>query len=287
LELSLSGSVKYLGVILDSRLTWREHVEVKVRKAYNLLWACRRACGMGWGLGPKVVHWLYVAIVRLTISYASFVWWPRCKMASTKIKLSKVQRLACLGITGAFRTTPTGAMEVLVGLLSLDLVIQWEARSAAHRPWRLGCWSYLHPQQGYSCILTRLQKSDPIFNMRVDIKKPVFNLEPKYRVTILTREDWTRGPGTPPMVKGLISFTDGSRTAKWTGAGVYGQSVNRRLSIPLGKHATVFQAEVYTILACVHEIETQDWPEKYISICSDIPAALKALQAAKTTSPLV
>ena len=25
----------------------------------------------GWGLGPKVVHWLYVAIVRLNISYAS------------------------------------------------------------------------------------------------------------------------------------------------------------------------------------------------------------------------
>jgi len=28
-----------------------------------------------------------------------------------------------------------------------------------------------------------------------------------------------------------------------TGAGVYGQSVDRRLSISLGKHATVFQAE--------------------------------------------
>ena len=89
------------------------------------------------------------------------------------------------------------------------------------------------------------------------------------------------------MVKGLVWFTDGSRTVEGTGVGVYGQSVNRRLSIPLGKHATVFQAEVYVILACVHETETQDRPEKYISICSDIQAALKALQAAKTTSPLV
>jgi len=44
-KLSLSGSVKYLGVVLDSRFTWREHVEVKVRKAHNLLWACRGACG--------------------------------------------------------------------------------------------------------------------------------------------------------------------------------------------------------------------------------------------------
>ena len=73
-QVSLSGAVRYLGVILESRLTWREHVEVIVRKAPNLLWACRRAYGMGWGLRPKVVHWLYVTIVRSTISFASLVW---------------------------------------------------------------------------------------------------------------------------------------------------------------------------------------------------------------------
>jgi len=44
-KLSLSGSVKSLGVILDSRFTWREHVDVEMRKAHNLLWPCRRACG--------------------------------------------------------------------------------------------------------------------------------------------------------------------------------------------------------------------------------------------------
>jgi len=94
--------------------------------------------------------------------------------------------------------------------------------SAAHRLWSLGCWSYIHPQQGHICILIRLQMSDTIFNMTVDFMKPVFNLEPKYRVTMLTREDRTRGPGTPPMVKGLVSFMDGSRSAEGTGTRVYG-----------------------------------------------------------------
>jgi hypothetical protein len=79
--------------------------------------------------------------------------------------------------------------------------------------------------------------------MRVDIMKPVYNLEPKYRVTTLAREEWTRSPGTP-VVKGLVWFTNGSRTVEGTRVAVYGQFVNRRLSIPLGKHATVFQAEV-------------------------------------------
>jgi hypothetical protein len=57
-------------------------------------------------------------------------------------------------------------------------------------------------------------------------------------------------------------------TVLWRGMGlgVYGQTVNRRLSISLGKHAIVCQAEVYAILACVHETETQDRPEKYVSM---------------------
>jgi hypothetical protein len=133
-------------------------------------------------------------------------------------------------------------------------------------------------------MLPRLQKSDPIFSMGFDVMRPAFKLEPKYRVTVLTREEWTRGPGTPPVVKGFVWFTDGSKMVEGTRAGLYEQSLGRRLSIPIGKHATVFQAEVYAILASVYEIETQVMPEKYVSICSVSQATLKALQAAKTIS---
>ena len=99
--------------------------------------------------------------------------------------------------------------------------------------------------------------------------KPAFNLEPKCRVTTLTNEEWTRDPGSPPVVKALVWFTDVSRTVEGTGDGVYGKFTHRRLSISLGKHATVFQAEKYAILACVHENESQDRPDIYASICSD------------------
>jgi ribonuclease HI len=122
--------------------------------------------------------------------------------------------------------------------------------------------------------------------MGVDVMGPAFNLEPKYRVTMLTREDWTKGTGAPPVVKGLVWFTDGSKMREGTGAGVYGQSVGRMLSFSLGRYATVFQAEIYAILACVNEIQLQHRSEKYVSICPDSQAALKALQAIRT-SPLV
>jgi hypothetical protein len=101
---------------------------------------------------------------------------------------------------------------------------------------------------------------------------------------MLTREEWTKGPA----VKGLIWYTDESRThGGRAGAGVCGQSFGRRLSISLGKYVTVFQAKILTVLVCVYEIQANARSEKYISICSHRQAALKALQAAKTTSPLV
>lgn len=44
-------SVKYIGVVLDFQLSWREHVDVKVKKAHNLLWAYRRAYDVD--VGPE------------------------------------------------------------------------------------------------------------------------------------------------------------------------------------------------------------------------------------------
>jgi hypothetical protein len=58
---------------------------------------------------------------------------------------------------------------------------------------------------------------------------------------MLTIEEWSRGPGTHPAVKGLIWYTDGYKTPGRAGAEVYGQSLGRKVYITLGKCATVFQ----------------------------------------------
>jgi len=109
-------SVKYLEVIRISWLTWSEHMVVEVRKTQNLLWACRRVYGLTLGLGPRVVHVLYVSIIRPSVTFASLLWCPACQMASAKKKLSRTQRLAYLGIRGAMRTTTTNAVEALICL---------------------------------------------------------------------------------------------------------------------------------------------------------------------------
>jgi len=49
------------------------------------------------------------------------------------MELNKLQRLACLAINGATRTTLTAPIEVLLGLPSLLVIIEAEAKAAIYR----------------------------------------------------------------------------------------------------------------------------------------------------------
>ena len=134
---------------------------------------------MTWGLRPKVVYWLFVSIVQPSVTFASLVLWLGCQMASAKTRLSRIQRLACLVIKGAMCTTAAGAMDALAFLHLMYIVVRGEARSTAHQLWSLGCWSCFQPSRGHSSILMQLQKSVPIFNVRVDVMRPGFEFETK------------------------------------------------------------------------------------------------------------
>jgi len=67
-------------------------------------------------------------------------------------KLAGLQRLACLAITGAMRTTPSLTLNVLLGLPELPLWIRREAAAALQR---MECGSTRrdnHLRQGHTSI---------------------------------------------------------------------------------------------------------------------------------------
>jgi hypothetical protein len=120
-RIQLSSEVKYLGLILDKGLTWKKQLDSVINKAYRAFWTCRGMFGRTWGLRSQVVYWIYTMVVRPIVTYAATVWWPRIKYGTSRAELSKLQRMACLGITGAMRTAPAAAIEVLLGLPPLHL----------------------------------------------------------------------------------------------------------------------------------------------------------------------
>jgi hypothetical protein len=123
---------KYLGLMLDSGLTWGVQLDNVTNRAYRAFWTRKGTFGKTWGLKPRVVHVLYTVVVRPIITCAATVWWPRMKYQTGQLKLSKLQRLACLGITGAMRAAPTTAIEVLPGP-PLHLKMEAETQAGIYR----------------------------------------------------------------------------------------------------------------------------------------------------------
>jgi hypothetical protein len=78
-------------------------------------------------LKPKVMYWIYTAVVRPIVTYAATIWWPRIILKTNQAELSKLQRMACFWITGAMRT-PTAPIGVLLGFPTLHLQVEVEAK---------------------------------------------------------------------------------------------------------------------------------------------------------------
>jgi hypothetical protein len=174
---------------------------------------------------------------------------PRLYRKTQKTQLSRIQRMACLAITGAMKTTPTAAMELLLYLTPLDLLIMAEARMALYRLHILKQPDAPNTSAGLLSIWKNVK--EPILDMRSDHTIPLYNYS-KYFNVIIDAEHWrNKDPSFPEDV--LVWYTDGSRTDSETGAGIQGFRPNRSYCFPLGKYVTVFQTEIYAILQCAHE----------------------------------
>ena len=266
-ELTMSDQVKYLGVILDKKLNWTPHLNKVIKRSRVALMTSRATLGKSWGLNPRIMLWLYNTVVKPMITYCSLVWWPKTEQKHAVSLLTKIQRLACLCVTGAMSSGPTAGMEMLLGLPPLDLVIVGEARLASHRL-RLGA-GWVGRGAGHSRILHNLKL--PILDMHSDTIPLKYSFEKPFKTRL-------KGSETNEKAPDLVWFTDGSKMLQGAGAGICGLRPRAKISIPLGIYATVFQAEVLAISECARRMTDKGYSGKRILICSDSQAALNAIQ---------
>jgi hypothetical protein len=76
-QLQLLGGVKYLGVFLDSKLNWNQHLQNVIKKAQTTFAVVRRTCGIRWGIRPSMVHWHYTRVIRPSIFMGPWFGGPR------------------------------------------------------------------------------------------------------------------------------------------------------------------------------------------------------------------
>ena len=102
--------VKWLGIWLDSKLTFKQHVEKKTTQALKLLNQIERLSNTERGLSFQAMRQLYIACISSVADYGVPVWWNNQKNMLEKFQ--KLQNIALRKMLGAFKTSPINAMEL-------------------------------------------------------------------------------------------------------------------------------------------------------------------------------
>ena len=124
---------KFIRVVFDQELRWRAQVEQAIAKATKwalaMCWLARPAVG----ISPRQMHQLYQVVAMPSFTYTTDIWiMPVCRATGDEkfkgsvgvvCKLTMVQHMASMAITGALRTSASDTMEVHANLLPLELLL--------------------------------------------------------------------------------------------------------------------------------------------------------------------
>jgi hypothetical protein len=66
--------LKYLGIIFDYKLTFRDHINYIAEKCTKLTFALESSAKINWGLGHKALSTIYVGGILVLLLYGAPVW---------------------------------------------------------------------------------------------------------------------------------------------------------------------------------------------------------------------
>ena len=111
IRIQKSETVKYLGLVFDSKLDWKAHVKQfksKLNKTLNLM---RSVTSTEWGADQKTLVMIYSLFIRSKIDYGCIVYnfVSSRKLESLELISNEAVRIS----NGCFKYTPTSSLQVI------------------------------------------------------------------------------------------------------------------------------------------------------------------------------
>ncbi|XP_077278667.1 uncharacterized protein LOC143906439 [Temnothorax americanus] len=249
--------VRFLGILLDPRLSSRPHflyIISKCRKALSVMLAL---AGIWWGAHPQQLNMIYKGLIRSNMDYRCQIYQLRGNLTIFE-KLQRIQYKAIRIAFGYHQSTPINtlldkAKEPLLQLrfkyLTSKLVLKNIAQEFSPVTFSL---DDIFP-------LTRSQHNYEIATKSI----PSYN----YFHSILEQYKELR--------RDAISFyTDGSKSAYgYVGAGVFSPDLNLQIMHKLPAETTIFSAEAWAILQVLITISQENFSK--VIIFSDSKSVLE------------
>lgn len=289
--LQIVKQIKFLGLLLDHKLSWLPHIQnisAKCEKGLNMMRAVSR---VWWGSHPTTLKLMYSALVRSHLDYGTFLFDPLPKYLNKK--LERIQSKALRLIIGAMKSSPINSLQVECAEPPLILRRQFLAdkyilksfsisrhsleqsldhlfnnlinnkRLTDENRFPLLLKSFLS-FKSLSSSLQNLQKDPilPIFTIPFDSINFIPNIiTSEFRTNILTSSNQNAEENfkniTSSKFPGFsLIYTDGSKSDnKDCGAAVHIPEFNLNLSYKLPKEISIFTAECFAIEQALIQIQ--------------------------------
>ena len=293
--ITLSKTVKFLGVTLDSKLKFNEHVEKITSRATATLMQCKKAVGPTWGMTPKTCKWIYLAVVRPILMYCSTIWVKALQTENNRRKLRRVQSLALRIMSGAMPGTPHEMLDHITNTPDIINFLNGEAAKGATRLQAYEEWTKENPKpKGKGNIFSHTALNNEfVANMglpkaSMDLIKPKLAFNNKFTTEIPTHgEIVSYKAALPDRIDNIdpttiTCYTDGSKTEdSKTGYGFIITTNNNKQEITrvanrLPDFCTVFQAEATGLTQAAKAL--QSTVGKDIIFLTDSLPTIKALR---------
>jgi len=305
IEVHPSESTKYLGVIFNQNLEWKEQHTHAIGKRTAWAMQIRRLARPTWGLMPGNTRRLYISIAIPRIFYVLDVWCAPPynnnlrQRGTVKVtgQLATIQKAGVLAITGGMRTSTADALDATAFLLPAPMLVdKWCHRAAV----RLAMLPKEHP-------LHRIVQNKRLGKI-IHHKSPLNSLLAAYRhdpkkmekIPVVQRDPTLQGK-LPFTISISISRDDSISKAENASEAVQiftdGLAINGKVGVAailtrrgnplcalhlyLGpeKEHTVHEAELVGILLGMHLVSTEKHSSMSFTIGVDNQAAIRAYQS--------
>ena len=311
-------TTSYLGVMMDSSLTWTPHIKKLRSDCLRKLGLLKSISRQTWGADSKTLLRLYTLLIKPKLEYGSEAYSSACM--SQMNKLEPIQNQAIRTAIGAFKSSPIASMQIISGIKPLHLsfdtkLLNFFLRILINRSnpinTRIQDSQAFNENDEYENIITdyELPKLSFLDRCRTAINKYSINIHNVFEENFSQDPPWKIGQiqtctDMLHMYKNSTSdvvmrakflehcethsdsyniYTDGSKTSD----GVSYSVASRSFSIAhrIGSECSIFTAELSAILEAVtHAAATS---HSSVTIITDSRSSIQAISKPFTTNPII
>lgn len=304
-EIPINKTVRFLGLILERKLNWTNHIEHAVSKSAKYINMMKSVCNKHWGMDPKIALTFYRATIRSTLDFGSIFY-----VNSAKSKLQRVhttQSKAIRVAMGYLNSTPIDVMlqesremsivnraQLLVDRFVLKTLATQRVPHSTLNELTISHLTSKKLKKRSSPPLVESYSNVSKYNTKIfsSDKPPTYLFEYQTTFACVERGNVSLYESAPDHAKqnyfqheikekwpqGHMIFTDGSKLEKSVGSAFYDPQSKNGKGFRLQDFATIFTAEAFAILQALKYAKTLHKNE--ILIISDSRSSLDGLSNA-------